>query len=83
MNSEPVFIFELCAPVVDASWAPYSSTVFAAITIDGHIYIYDIAVDQIEPLCIQNVLYKKKSSHKLTHIAFNPVHPIILITDDK
>lgn len=33
--STPLFIFDLHAPVGDVAWAPYSSTVFAAVTLDG------------------------------------------------
>ncbi|TKS70899.1 Dynein intermediate chain 2, ciliary [Collichthys lucidus] len=31
----PIFTFDLKAAVSDVAWAPYSSTVFAAVTIDG------------------------------------------------
>lgn len=30
-----MFIFDLHAAVGDVAWAPYSSTVFAAVTVDG------------------------------------------------
>lgn len=82
-KSEPAYVFELSGPVVDAAWAPYTSTVFAAITIDGYIYFYNIFVDDIDPLCVQKITYKKKNTHKLTHLAFNPAEPILLVTDDK
>ena len=32
---EPVFTFDLGSAVGDVAWAPYSSTVFAAVTADG------------------------------------------------
>lgn len=34
-SSTPMFTFDLNAAVGDVSWAPYSSTVFAAVTTDG------------------------------------------------
>ncbi len=34
---EPVFTFDLESPVGDVAWAPYSSTVFAAVTADGKV----------------------------------------------
>ena len=34
---EPVFTFDLDSPVGDVAWAPYSSTVFAAVTADGKV----------------------------------------------
>ena len=37
VNSEPVFTFDLNSAVGDVAWAPYSSTVFAAVTTDGKV----------------------------------------------
>lgn len=34
---EPVFTFDLGCAVGDVSWAPYSSTIFAAVTADGKV----------------------------------------------
>ena len=33
--SKPLFMFDLNAQVGDIAWAPYSSTIFAAVTVDG------------------------------------------------
>jgi dynein intermediate chain 1 len=63
------------------AWAPYSSTVFAAVTADGNVYVFDLEIDKFEPLCVQNILQKRK--RKLTHVAFNPTEPIIIVSDDK
>ncbi len=76
-----MFNFDLGSPVVDVDWAPYSSTVFAAITIDGYVYIYDLLISSEKPLCFQKVLLK--NGHKLTNLKFNPIHPILLISNDK
>lgn len=76
-----MFSFDLGAPVGDVAWAPYSSTVFAAVTADGNVHVYDLNVNKYEPLCRQMVAQKKRT--KLTHIAFNPVHPIIICGDDR
>lgn len=35
----PMFTFDLKAAVSDVAWAPYSSTVFAAVTIDGTVSV--------------------------------------------
>ena len=35
--SKPLFMFDLNAQVGDVAWAPYSSTVFAAVTVDGKV----------------------------------------------
>ena len=42
---EPVFTFDLDSPVGDVAWAPYSSTVFAAVTADGKVNIGIALVD--------------------------------------
>ena len=39
--------------VGDVAWAPYSSTVFAAVTFEGKVYIYDLSVNKYNPICVQ------------------------------
>ena len=80
-HRDPLFVFDLGAPVGDVAWAPYSSTVFAAVTSDGNVHIYDLNVNKYEPLCLQMVAQKKRT--KLTHVAFNPTYPIIICGDDR
>ena len=65
----------------DVAWAPYSSTVFAACTADGKLYVFDLNVNKYEPLTEQIVVQKKRT--KLTHITFNQHYPIILAGDDR
>ncbi|CAH8479900.1 unnamed protein product [Schistosoma turkestanicum] len=79
-KSTPMFTFDLGSPVGDVAWAPYSSTVFAAVTADGRVHVYDISINKYEPLCNQLVVTRKNT--KLTHIAFNPKHCIIIVGDD-
>lgn len=79
--SEPLFIFDLGASVSDVKWAPYSSTVLAALTNDGKVFVFDINVNKYKPICIQQVVPKK--SVRLTCIAFNHKIPIIIVGDDK
>ncbi|XP_025077584.1 dynein intermediate chain 2, ciliary-like [Pomacea canaliculata] len=78
---KPLFSFDLNNSVGDVAWAPYSSTVFAAATSDGKVYVYDLNANKYEPLCEQMVAQKKKT--KLTHIEFNPTYPIIIVGDDR
>jgi dynein intermediate chain 1, axonemal len=80
-NGEPLFVFDLGSPVGDVAWSPYSSTIFAAVNSDGKVFIFDLNVNKYEPLCEQVVAQKKKT--KLTHVAFNPMHPIIIVGDDR
>lgn len=75
----PIACFELEAAVTDIQWAPYSSTIFAAVTLNPNLYIYNLAKDKHTYICDQKI-YKKP---KLTHVSFNPFDPIILIGEDK
>ncbi|XP_067101066.1 dynein, axonemal, intermediate chain 1, paralog 2 [Osmerus mordax] len=77
----PMFTFDLNSPVGDVAWSPYSSTVFAAATTDGKVHIFDLSINKYEAICQQPVVAKKKT--KLTHVEFNPVHPILIVGDDR
>jgi dynein intermediate chain 1 len=80
-KKEPMFVFDLNSAVGDVAWAPYSSTVFAAVTADGFVYVYDLNISKYEHVCKQQVARKKKT--RLTHIEFNPQHPIVIVGDDR
>ncbi|XP_055488293.1 dynein, axonemal, intermediate chain 1, paralog 2 [Leucoraja erinacea] len=77
----PMFTYDLNSPVGDVAWSPYSSTVFAAVTTSGKVFVYDLNVNKYEPICEQAVVNKKRN--KLTHIAFNPTYPIIMVGDER
>lgn len=81
MRSEPLFIFDLGASVGDVKWAPYSSTVLAALTTDGKVFVFDINVNKYKPICVQQVVPRK--SVRLTRIAFNKRIPFVIVGDDK
>ena len=78
---EPLFIYDLGAPVGDIAWSPYSSTVFAAVTNDGRCCVFDMNINKYEALCQQSVVPRKKT--KLTHVSFNPIHPVLIVGDDR
>ena len=78
---DPLFVYDLGSAVGDVAWAPYSSTVFAACTADGKVYVFDLNVNKYEPLVEQMIVQKKRT--KLTHIAFNQHFPILLAGDDR
>lgn len=78
---DPLFTYDLGSAVGDAAWAPYSSTVFAAVTADGKVFVFDLNINKYEPICEQTVVQKKKT--KLTHIAFNLTYPILIVGDDR
>lgn len=54
---------------------------FAAVTADGKVFVFDLNVNKYEPICEQSVVQKKKT--KLTHISFNTSYPIIIVGDDR
>ncbi|KAH9157643.1 hypothetical protein AeRB84_000516 [Aphanomyces euteiches] len=76
---DPIMSFDLGNSVGDVAWAPYSSTVFAAVTSDGKVHVFALAEKKNEPLCEQKVVKKAK----LTHITFNTKESIILVGDDR
>ena len=39
----------------DIAWAPYSATVFAAVTDDGKVHVYDLFENKLMPMCAQKV----------------------------
>ncbi|KAL5004410.1 hypothetical protein ScPMuIL_017866 [Solemya velum] len=80
-SKKPLFTFDLNNSVGDVAWAPYSSTIFAAVTAEGKVFVYDLNINKYEPLCEQMVAQKKKT--KLTHIEFNQVSPIVIVGDDR
>ena len=41
--------------VGDIAWAPYSASVFAAVTDDGKVHVYDLYENKLMPLCSQKV----------------------------
>uniref|UniRef100_A0A3B4Y7L8 Dynein axonemal intermediate chain 1 n=1 Tax=Seriola lalandi dorsalis TaxID=1841481 RepID=A0A3B4Y7L8_SERLL len=77
----PMFTFDLKAAVGGVSWAPYSSTVFGAVTTDGIVHVFDLNINKYQAICQQSVVAKKKT--KLTHFEFNPIHPIVVVGDDR
>jgi dynein intermediate chain 1 len=76
---QPILSFDLGNAVGDIAWAPYSSTVFAAVTSDGKVHIFDLAENKHEPICEQKVVKRAK----LTHVVFNQSDPIVIVGDDR
>ena len=65
--------------VGDIAWAPYSSTVFCAVTQEGKVILYDLDINKYKPICSQKVV-----SYKVGHlnsIAFNNVEPLVILGD--
>lgn len=51
----PLLSFDVGAAVGDVAWAPYSSTVFAAVTDEGKVQVFDLAQNRQLPMCAQKV----------------------------
>lgn len=51
----PAACFPACCPactqVYDVAWCPSNSTVFAAVTADGRLEVWDFAVSTLRPVC--------------------------------
>jgi dynein intermediate chain 1 len=75
----PIMSFDLGNAVGDVMFAPYSSTVFSAVTSDGKVHVFDLNENKHEPLCEQKVV--KPAS--LTHVTFNRQDPMILVGDNR
>nr|CAD7430628.1 unnamed protein product [Timema monikensis] len=80
-RSDPLFVFDLGAPVGDVGWSPFSSTVFGAVTSDGKLHIFDLNINKYKAICIQNIVSKRRN--KLTRLAFNYKLPIVIVGDDR
>lgn len=71
--------FDLEWAVGDVEWAPYSSTVFAAVTYTGNLFVYDLKQEKHTHLCEHSAMKKAKA----LHVCFNKVDPIILVGDER
>lgn len=69
-------LFDMGMIVVDAVWAPYSSTVFACATLEK-VYVYNVDADKHSSLAER----KPVKNPKLTNVCFNKIDPIILVGD--
>ena len=57
-HRDPMFTFDLNSVVGGVAWAPYCSTVFAAVTAEGKVFIFDLNVNKYEALCVQSGIAK-------------------------
>ena len=60
---------------------PCFSTTFAAVTLDGKVFVYDMHFDKYYPLCVQSVVSKRLA--RLNHVSFNPTHPLLIVGDSR
>ena len=74
-------MFDLDSQVGDVAWAPYSSTVFAAVTCDGKAHIFDLKVDKYHAICSQQIVSAKRV--RLNHVSFNSYLPVLIVGDSR
>ena len=74
-------MFDLDSNVGDIAWAPYSSTVFAAVTLNGKVHVFDLNVDKYHAICSQQIVPTKEAT--LNHISFNPCVPVLIVGDSR
>jgi dynein intermediate chain 1 len=65
----------------DVQFAPHSSTIIGAVTSDGILYFYDLAVNRYAEICKTDVV--EAGDGGLTAIRFHPKWPVVVIGDEK
>lgn len=59
--------------VADICWSPNNSTVFASVTGDGRIDVWDISVNQLDPLT------SLSTGRRLSSVAFSNESPVLVV----
>ena len=77
--SSPIMMFDLGCQVGQVSWAPYSSTVFAAVTEEGRAFLFDLDINKYNPICSQKIITSKDGV--LNSIEFAKVSPLVIVGD--
>jgi dynein intermediate chain 1 len=75
----PILSYDLGYAVGDVEWAPYSSTVFAAVIYTGQLYVYDLWQEKHKSMCEHTAMKDAVANH----VSFNQEDPIILVGDQK
>ncbi|XP_023325697.1 dynein intermediate chain 1, axonemal [Eurytemora carolleeae] len=78
-STKPILRFDVGSQVGDCSWSPYSSTVFAVVSQEGKVFVYDLDVNKYNPICTQAIVPRRRA--RLNHISFNPSEPLIIVGD--
>jgi dynein intermediate chain 1 len=81
-ETDPLQVYDY-APhyVTDLQFAPHSSTIFASVTSEGELFVYDIAVSRYTEISKTEVVESGEGG--LTAVRFHPKWPIVLIGDEK
>lgn len=81
-KNEAIITYDLGCSINDIAWSPYSSTIFAAVTTDGKVHVFDLLQNKNAPLCSQQIT-KKSKNIKLTTVSFPIGFPLIIVGDEK
>eukprot|EP01083_Nonionella_stella_P082516 227766_1 len=81
-KAEPIISYDLGCSVNDVVWAPFSSTIFAAVTNDGKLHVFDLSQNKNAPLCSQQIT-KKSKNIRLTRCSFPVGFPLVIVGDEK
>jgi dynein intermediate chain 1 len=65
----------------DLQFAPHSSTILGAVTSDGVLYVYDLAVNRYTEISRTDVV--ETGDGGLTALRFHPKWPVLLVGDEK
>ena len=75
--------YDLGCAVQDVEWAPFSSTVFAAVTADGRVHVFDLAQNKNAPLVSELVSSQRQRGRcKLTTVRFAVGFPLLIVGDE-
>nr|XP_053631370.1 dynein intermediate chain 2, ciliary-like [Cherax quadricarinatus] len=80
-HTSPLVSLDLGAPVAGLAWSYFSSSVIVGVTDEGRVYVYDLFVRKCRPLCVQNILQRRRSA--LSCVAFSPFYPVILVGGER
>jgi WD40 repeat protein len=63
--------------VSDIQWSPNVSTIFASVTGDGYVNIWDMSISTLDPIISEKIL-----PHKPTCIRFSPNTDVVVAGDN-
>ncbi|GAA51025.1 dynein intermediate chain 1 axonemal [Clonorchis sinensis] len=81
-NEMALLVLDLFDPVMDVAWAPYSSSVFATLTFEGRVEIYDLMFNKTQPIAAHQIGCAKFPV-KGTKLSFNPILPLLFVGDSR
>jgi dynein intermediate chain 1 len=75
----PLMTFDLGSAVGDICWSPFSSTVFAAVTHDGKVHVFDLSENKSDALCVQRIVKRSR----LTKCSFHKNDFMLIVGDER